>query len=479
MNLSDRSEAKRLLGVFRFSQVRTLASTILCFCLASVAAFMPDYEGLSPAGERALFVLLFAAGMWVTEAIPAFATSLVAIGLLIVCLGRPDGVFATGPKDWEMFVEPWGSPLIWLFFGGFCLAASAEKTGLDRWLAARTLALFGQRPAMLLMGVMLVTAILSMFISNTATATLVLAMMTPLFASLPAGHALPKALGLGIAFAANVGGMGTIIGTPPNAIAAGLLADANAPVDFAKWMLLAIPPSLLLLAVAWFYLVVRYLFGGAFQQSEQPLFEAQSAAPAAPRLQQIISVATFTLTVSLWMSSPLHGLPTTVISFVPITLLTATGILGSEDIRKMPWDILLLITGGLSLGVAIQATGLATWAVDQLPLEGWGPAALAIIIGYATVFMANLMSHTATANLVLPISIAVFTSMGEVDLRYAVPIALAASTAMCLPISTPPNAIVYGAGKVRTGDLISGGLLLGLLGTPLVVLWINMILPWV
>lgn len=478
MNSSSRRDAKRVLGRVLFSQGRTLISILFCIVAASLGAFWPEYEGLGDAGRRALFVLLFSAGMWVTEAIPAFATSLLAIGLLIAMLGRPDGVFAHDPKDWEMFIEPWGSALIWLFFGGFCLAAAAEKTGLDRWLAARSLALFGQRPAMLLMGVMLVTAVLSMFISNTATATLVLAMMTPLFASLPEGHSTPKALGLGVAFAANLGGMGTIIGTPPNAIASGLLDEHGAAVDFAQWMVLAVPPAVLLLGVAWGYLSLVYLGRGAFTQSETPLFQAERASDPIPRWRQVVTITTFAVTVGLWITSPFHPLPTTLVSLVPIIALTATGILAPEDIRKLPWDILLLITGGLSLGVAMKETGLAEWAVEQLPLEGWSAVMMAIAFGYTAVVMSNLMSNTATANLVMPIAIAVLAATPEPDLKYAVPIALAASTAMCLPISTPPNAIVYGAGRVRSIDLVGGGLLIGLIGTPVAVYWVSFVLGW-
>ena len=165
---------------------------------------------------------------------------------------------------------------------------------------------------------------------------------------------------------------------------------------------------------------------------------------------------------------------------MPITALTATGILSGDDIRGLPWDILLLITGGLSLGVAMDKTGLAEWAVDFLPIEGVTPIALAIAFGYATIVMSNLMSNTATANLVLPISIAVLSELPATggDARLAVPIALAASTAMCLPISTPPNAIVYGAGHLRVGDLLKGGLLVGLIAPPLVVGWAWLALRW-
>lgn len=476
---TGRNESRRLLGLFRFSEVRSLATTLTCFAVALVVAFIPEYPGLSAAGHRTLFVLVLAAGMWVTEAIPAFATSLLAIGCLIALLGRPDGVYAQSEHDWEQFITPWGSPLIWLFFGGFCLALSAEKTGLDRWLAARALGLFGQRPGMLLLGVMLITAVLSMFMSNTATATLVLAMMTPIFASRPTGDGVSKAICLGVAFASNIGGMGTIIGTPPNAIAAGLL-DGKSAVNFAEWMVLGVPPAMLMLAVAWFYLVVVHLKKDAFSDEKGILFYSGVASDPAPIHKQYVVVTTFIVTVSLWMTSPLHGLPTTLISFVPIVVLTTTGILTGADIRTLPWDILLLITGGLSLGVAIEKTGLAAWAVGYLPVEGMSPVALALGFSYATLLMANLMSHTAAANIILPIAIAVLSAAKATggDARMAVPIALAASAGMCLPISTPPNAIVYSGGHLKVTDMFAGGLLIGLIAPLILVFWAELALNW-
>ncbi|CAN0352709.1 unnamed protein product, partial [Ectocarpus sp. 4 AP-2014] len=256
---------------------------------------------------------------------------------------------------------------------------------------------------------------------------------------------------------------------PPNAIAAGLLIGSSA-VNFAEWMLLAVPSAIVLLAIAWAYLVFTKLGRVAFKQQDELLFHAAAAADPTPRLKQIVVVGTFVVTIGLWITSPLHGLPTTLVSFVPITVLTTTGILTGDDIRGLPWDILLLITGGLALGVAMDKTGLAAWAVGLLPIEGLSPLALAIGFGYATVVMSNLMSNTATANLVLPIAIAVLGTMTATggDTRLAVPIALAASTAMCLPISTPPNAIVYGGGHLKVTDLLSGGLLIGLISPPLI-----------
>ncbi len=472
----SRNDAMRMLGLFKFSQFRTLVATLSCLAIASAVAFYPEYEGLSDEGHRALFILVFAAGMWISEAIPAFATSLLVIGLLIALLGSPRESHL-GNHDWEMFIQPWGSSLIWLFFGGFCLAESASKTGLDRWLAARAIGKFGNRPAMVLIGVMIVTAVLSMFVSNTATATLVLAMLTPLVANLPPDAKTSKALMLGVAFAANLGGMGTIIGTPPNAIAAGLLTGDDA-INFAQWMLLAVPPAILLLTIAWAFLTTLYLGKHAFKHVESLAFHVERAVNPIPQHKQLTVIATFVVTVGLWITSPLHNLPTTVVSFIPITVLTGTGILNSKDIRNLPWDILLLITGGLALGVGMKHTGLATWTVDQLPLDGWSPYLMVLGFAYTTIVMSNLMSNTATANLILPIAIAVLVNTGN-EVGLAVPIALAASAAMCLPISTPPNAIVYSSGHVKTPDLLISGLLVGIVTPPIVVAWSSWVLPMI
>ncbi|MEM6798761.1 MAG: SLC13 family permease [Planctomycetota bacterium] len=471
----SRHESLRLLGLFEFSQLRTLASTVACVLIALLVSQTPAFPGLEPAARRTLGILVFCALMWVTEAIPAFATSLTAIGLLIALLGKPGGVYAEGPKDWEVFIAPWGSPLIWLFFGGFCLAAGAGRTGLDRWLALRTLGVFGSAPAMILLGVMLVTAVLSMFVSNTATATLMLAVLAPLLGSRGEGDRMPKGLLLGIAFAANIGGMGTIIGTPPNAIAAGVLDNEGTPVDFARWMLLAVPPAAALLAMAWGFLTASYLGRTAFKPLEDFSLGGEPP-PSIPPLRQAIVVATFSTTVLLWMTSPLTGLPTTVVSFVPICVLTATGILSADDMRRLPWDILLLIAGGLSLGVAVDKTGLADWVVAQLPTDGVTPWLVVLGFGYLTMVLSNLMSNTATANIVLPLATA---TLATTDARLAIPIALSASLAMCLPISTPPNAIVYGSRQLSSTDLLVGGLLIGILGPAVVTAWCIVALRWI
>ena len=397
---------------------------------------------------------------------PAFAVSLLAIGLELAILGRTDGVYDEGSQDWQRFIATWGSPLIWLFFGGFVLAQAAEETGLDRRMATSVLGRLGQRPAVLLLGVMGITAVLSMFISNTATATLMLAVLSPLFVKGNSEGHFTKALLMGVAFAANIGGMGTVIGSPPNAIAVGELLDVS-PVNFADWMFYAIPPVIVLLGLAWCYLLLRYFGKGAFTPLEGTLLTDRLDIQISP-IRQINVVVIFAVTIGMWITNPWHGVPTTVISFVPICIFTATGILGPDDIRKLPWDVLLLIAGGLSLGVAIADTGLSTWVVQQLPLEGLSPWVVVLAFCYLIVLLSNLMSNTAAANMILPLAMAVVAKSNP---QMVIPIALSASAAMCLPISTPPNAIVFGTRRLATTDLLVGGILLGMIAPLIVTGW--------
>lgn len=463
-----RTEAiARLQGV-RYSSWTSLTKIAACAAVAVAVALLPEYPGLEPAGRAALLILLLAAGLWISEAMPAFAVGLLVIGLEIAILGRPGGVFASEPDDWQRFIVVWGSPLIWLFFGGFVLAAAAEKTGLSTWMAGWILDRLGTRPSIQLLGCMGVTFVFSMFISNTATATMMVTVMMPLIRSLPDQDPRAKSLLLGIAFAANLGGMGTIIGSPPNAIAAGALRSV-APIDFAHWIMLGLPPAVVLLAVAWIYLVWRYPAKNLLlaRQFSETGGESMNAAPV-PLWKRVTVIGVFAVTIAMWLTGSWHGIPATVVSFVPICTLTAMGILDALDIRGIPWDVLLLIAGGLSLGVAVTDTGLAMWLVGHLPTASWGAFLLALVFSYVTSLMSNLMSNTAAANILVPI--ALVASVG-VESQVVVAIALGASAAMCLPISTPPNAIVYGTRRLGTKDLLQGGLLLGLLAPPLVSAW--------
>jgi len=479
-----RSDARRqiaggLIHRLEFSSATALVKIIACLTVAAIVYQLPPASavgdetaaGLTDAGRWTLFILTFAAGLWATEAIPAFAVALLVIGLQIMILGQPREVSAERDIQWESFAATLGSPLIWLFFGGFILAAAAEKTGLNRWFASEVLRRLGSRPGPLLAGSMGVTFVFSMFISNTAAATMMLAVMLPVVGSLGPHDRFRKGMVLGIAFAANLGGMGTVIGSPPNAIAAGALANIGQPIDFFRWMVAAVPPALFMIILVWGYLLYRYR--PAVKQLDLAAFAAASSPSKLPAWRRILVLIVFATTILLWLTQSFHGIPSTVVAFVPICVLCAAGVLDADDICEIRWDVLLLIAGGLSLGLAVTQTGLANWLVGLLPLDRISSAAVILLLAYMTMGLSNVMSNTAAANIVVPIAIAI--AVGA-EAATVVPVAIGASAAMCLSISTPPNAIAYGTGQITSKDLIQGGLWIGILAPLVSVIWCNWVL---
>lgn len=454
---------------------KRLLTVVACFLAAGAATWLVGGEALEPAPRRALFILLSAALLWVTEAMPAYSVGILVIALQIALLGdAEEGIYAQSDRDWEQFVVVLGHPMIWLFFGGFVLAAGLERTRLDRALAVRILGRFGDRPSRVLLGVMSVTFVLSMFMSNTATAAMMIALTAPLLASLPGSDPYTKGLLLGVAVAANVGGMGTLIGTPPNAIAVGGLEEIGIQASFLHWMMVGFPPALFLVLVSW--LVILRLHPPQAERldlsrlGDAPPVAAGEEDPAPRRWQVWVTIVTAASTVGLWLTSSWHGTPTTVVSFVPIVALTTTGILGTEEIRKLPYDVLFLIAGGLALGGMVTNTGLATWIVDHLPLSGLGTIAAAMLMAYTTVVLSNFMSNTAASNILVPIGI---TLAAGQEAHVAVSIALAASAAMCMPIATPPNSLVFSTGRLATKDFLRIGIPMAVLAPGLLVLWVH------
>ncbi len=468
--LDTRAETRRRLGPFRRNPPAAVIKVVVSLAVALFVALVPEYDGLEPAARGAFFILCFGAGLWMTEAIPAYAVALLVMALEIAILGRPGGIFATDAKDWELFIRPFGSPVIWLFFGGFVMAEGAARTGLDRRMASVLLRGFGTRPSVALLILMSVTFVFSMFISNTAATAAMIALVLPLLRTMDDDDPFAKALLLGVPFAANLGGMGTVIGSPPNAIAAGGLASVN-PIGFAEWILVGLPPAVALFAVVWLFLRLRYR-PRIRRLAVEALQDANGAAKLERPWHRPFVVLVFVATVLLWMSSPWHGLPTPVVSFLPITAFTVGGVLRSAEIRQLPWEVLLLLAGGLSLGVAVRETGLATWLVTHLPVEALGPAGVALLLAVVACALSNVMSNTAAANIFVPMGVA----LGAGDPHLVLPIALACSCAMCLPVSTPPNAIAYSAGKLRANDFLVGGLIVGVLGPALATLWTYFIL---
>lgn len=472
-----RRAARRVRGLARFHVRSSLLAFLLSMLAAAVVALLAaSAGGLEPRPARMLFVLVLAAGLWITEAVPAFAVGLLVISLQMLLLG---GAIDAPDDTWETYVAVLGHPLVWLFFGGFVLGAGMMKTGLDIRLADAVIRRSGPGPARLLLGVMTSTAVLSMFMSNSATT----AMMLPVVASMasgPAGSAaLLRRLVLGVVVGANVGGMATLIGSPPNAIAVGTLAQVPGPqVSFLLWSVLGLPPATALFLVAWRLLLRWYpVAGPSGPGDDREPADGIGRTPPPTGWEARTVALTLLVTVGLWLSSPWTGLPVAAVSFVPTVVLTATGILKSTDVRALPWDVLLLIAGGIALGNGIRETGLAEWIVDLLPLAGAPLPVIALVFCLLTLSISNVMSNTAAANVILPIAAsAAVAAGGGTAALVVVPAALCASSAMLLPISTPPNALAHGTGHVHTADLMRIGAVLAL-GAPVLTLgWVWLVL---
>jgi sodium-dependent dicarboxylate transporter 2/3/5 len=452
---------------------------LLCVLLAWVTTLLLGQDSeLTPAGRRSLFILLLAIFLWVSDAIPAFSVGILVIAMQVALLGDPkSGVFAVTDRDWEQFAGVMGNPLIWLFFGGFVLAAGMEKCGLDRRLAARLLARFGTRPTAVLLSVMSITFTLSMFISNTATTAMMLAMLSPVLASIGKEDRFGTGMILATAVAANLGGMASLIGTPPNAIAVGALAslDPGQDINFLQWLLLGLPPALISTLFGW-QLICRMYPSQAEtihlpEREELLQFDEEH-----PRWQLWVVASTVVATIVMWLTSQLHGVPTAAVSFLPIVVLTTTGILGVQQIRGLNYDILFLLAGGLALGQMVAATGLSDWIVAQLPLQGFSQLALVATMMYVTMILSNFMSNTAAANVLVPIGIAVSTGF---EATTAVGIAFGASAAMCLPVTTPPNAMAYATGRCRSRDFLFVGSAMSFIVPAIGGFWLWLAKGWV
>lgn len=443
---------------------------VLCLIAALLVAawFRPD-QSLSPAALRALFILVLAVLLWMTDVIPAFAVGILVIALNVALLGKPQGVFAQTDTDWEQFVQVFGHPLIWLFFGGFVLAAAMERVGLDRLLALGLLRRAGSRYSNLLLGAMLATFVLSMFMSNTATTAMMLAVLTPMLRQCPSDSNLAKGLPMGIAVASNLGGMASLIGTPPNAIAVAALAKLDPPqvVTFLDWLLLGFPPALAAMLLIWRVLVWMYPCGDVASTID---LSSHVEPPTATRSWQFVFVCvTLLATIGLWLTSSWHGIPSAAVSLLPIVLFTSTGLLSAKDIRGLNYDVLFLMAGGLALGNVVTSTGLSDWIVDRLPIEGLGLTGLVILVTYMTVLLSNFMSNTAAANILIPL---VVTMAPGAEATIAIAVALAASCAMCLPVATPSNAMVFATGRLRTSDFVKVGLVMGVIAPLLALAWL-------
>lgn len=439
---------------------------------AAAAAVTLAMLGAGVRREAALMAGIFvvAAFLWVTEAIPLFATALLVLLLEILLLANPAGLpwlgFAAGePPTTRRILNAAADPILLLFLGGLALALAATKEGVDRVLSAWFLRPFGRRPAGLLLGVILVTAAFSAWMSNTATTAMMMALVTPLLAGLGRAAPFRRALVLAVPFAANIGGLATPVGSPPNAVAMAFLKREGHEISFLSWMAALLPFTALLLGGLWLLLLRRY------PAPPTPLAPDGERVRLGGRGRVVVTV--FTATVLLWLTDRWHGVPAEVTALLATVALAAAGIIRAADVDALEWNVLILIGGGLALGAGLEMTGLDQWVVAQLPLASVRHGLLMLAgLTAAALLVSTFMSNTAATNLLLPLGVSAMHVVGErvaPAVEVGVFVAAGASLAMALPISTPPNAIAYARGEVTTRDMAVTGGLLGLAGVALLL----------
>ena len=356
------------------------------------------------------------------------------------------------------------NPIIILFLGGFILAIAATKSGLDVLLARTLIKPFGKKSENVLLGFLLITGVFSMFVSNTATAAMMLTFLTPVFAALPANGKGRVALTMSIPVAANLGGMATPIGTPPNAIA---LQALNGPelhmgIGFGQWMAFMFPLVIVLLLLGWFILKKEFPFS-------QKTIELKIEGHVHHGWRMWVVCITFAVTILMWLFDRVTGVDANTVALIPIAVFAITGVITAKDLQQINWSVIWMVAGGFALGLGMNGSGLATAAIASIPFGSWSPIVILIISGLICYFLSNFISNTATAALLVPILAVVCNGMGNsLDAiggtsTILMGIALSASAAMCLPISTPPNAIAYSTGLIDQKSMLKVGIIIGVL----------------
>ena len=430
-----------------------------------------DIDGLTVVQQRIIAIFVFATLSWLTECIPAWATSLAIMTIMCVTVSENSFNVFKGDGIGELLkskeiMASFADPIMMLFLAGFILAIAASKSGLDTLLAKNMIRPFGKKSENVLLGFLFITGIFSMFISNTATAALMLTFLAPVFASLPANGKGRIALTMSIPLAANLGGIGTPIGTPPNMIAMKFLNDPdglNLGISFGQWMLIMGPLVIILLLICW--RVILYFF-----PFSKKTIELEIKGEIHRGWRMYVVIATFITTILLWIiPKEVTGINTNTVSMIPMGIFAITGVINAKDLQQIDWSVIWMVAGGFALGLGMNGSGLADVAIESIPFGSWSPIVILIVSGLICYFLSNFISNTATAALLMPILAVVCRAMGnKLDViggtsTVLIGVAIAASTAMCLPISTPPNAIAYSTGLIEQKDMLKAGLTCGLI----------------
>ncbi|MFC9086021.1 SLC13 family permease [Nocardiopsis dassonvillei] len=451
-------------------------------------------EGLSSAGRAVLATTLWVATWWITEAIPIPVTSLLPVALLPL----------TGALEGDAVVAAYGNDIIFLFLGGFSLAIAMEKWNLHQRIALAIVAAIGTSPRRIVLGFMVATGFLSMWVSNTAATMMMipvgLAVVYQASRSLRGGEFaddLPrfeKSVIFGIGYAATIGGLGTLIGTPPLAVLSATVGELfGESISFGGWMVFGVPLAALLLALAWFYLTgvklrvrFRQLPGGREIIREERRSLGRMSAEEKVVLCVFLGTAFMWVTRSFLWEGLLPGISDGVIAIVATVVLFTLPTRGArerrilqwEDSKKIPWGILLLFGGGLAIAAGFVDTGLSAWIGEQLRVLDGVDVILTIVIATALVlFLTEITSNAATATMILPVMAALAVSLNIHPYALMVPCAMAANCAFMLPVGTPPNAIMFGTGRVTIMEMVRSGFWLNVIALVLVIAGTLFLLP--
>ena len=376
------------------------------------------------------------------------------------------------PTNYVDYFYSMSNSIIMLFLGGLLLADAATKYNLDKNLTRAILKPFGYKPSMITLGMLSVTATVSAFMSNTAATAMMMTVVIPIIAQLSPGDPFKKAVVLAIPFGANLGGIATPVGTPPNAVVLAALSKIGIFIPFGTWVIMALPFVIIMVFFAWWLLMK--VFPPQNDRFELKMIGTFEKSPKAITLYVI-----FGLTVLLWTTEALHGISANMIAFFTVTALVITQVVDEEDIRKLPWEVLWLVSGGIALDTVMRSTGMSTWLVSQVAWSQLGTLGVLTAFALVGVLLSTFLSHTVTATILAPLAVGVAASIGggfNVALG-AVVLGIATSCAMALPISTPPNAIAVSTGMIDTKGMAKVGVPIGVVGIILLLLFAHFYWP--
>ena len=414
-----------------------ILATLLIWNLPSTSF---GIEGLTVVQQRIIAIFAFATLAWVLEVVPAWATSVTVIGLLLIFTSDSGFILMCDPEkvgtllSYKSVMATFADPVIMLFIGGFILAIAAGKTGIDAHLAKVLLKPFGSKSENVLLGFLLITGLFSMFVSNTATAAMMLTFLAPVFKQLP-----PEGLNLGI--------------------------------GFGEWMMFMFPLVVVLLLLSWFIIKKLYPF-------TQKTIELKIEGEMKHNFKTKVVIVTFILTVALWLLDSVSGINSYTVALVPFMIFSLTGVIDRRDLEEINWSVIWMVAGGFALGYALNGSGLAKQAVSSIPFGDFSPLVILVLACLICYALSNFISNSATAALLMPILTVVCLAMGDkLNVIGGTPtvlisVAVAASSAMVLPISTPPNALAFATNLISQKDMARIGLIIGIMS---MVLGISML----